>query len=169
MYIVYLRDIQTAKVRKLYAGKIVLESYLHNKNSDRRRENLRREIDLLQLAESTDSVTLIELIETDPDRTVIIQDYANGGSLFSLMETRHSKHRTVGEGEAQLIVRKLTSSLNGVYAKGIIHRDLNVNNVLLHFPCLEPSQEELQDPRVLEKLAKRRKAIIKDDLLKEQF
>ena len=50
----------------------MLESYLSNKNSERRRENLRREVELLQLAGTTSSVTLVELIEIEADRTVII-------------------------------------------------------------------------------------------------
>ena len=50
----------------------MLESYLSNKNSERRRENLRREIVLLQLAGTSSSVTLVELIEIEADRTVII-------------------------------------------------------------------------------------------------
>ena len=68
----FLKDIETLKVRNIFAGKIVLESYLSNKNSERRRENLRREIELLQLAETSSSVTLVELIEIEADRTVII-------------------------------------------------------------------------------------------------
>ena len=79
---------KTHHVKKLFAGKIVLESYILNKNTEKRRKNLEREIELLGIADSFSSVTLIELIETEPDHTVIIQDYANGGSLFNLMETR---------------------------------------------------------------------------------
>ena len=111
-----------------------MESYLHSKDSERRRENLLREIKLLQLADCLSSVTLIELIETEPDCTIMIQDYANGGSLYSIMKMRHQKNKLISEKEAQLIVRLLTSSLNSIYEQGINHRELNVKNVLLHFP-----------------------------------
>ena len=76
-----LKDINTNQVKGLYAGKIILESYILNKNTERRRLNLKREIELLSIADKRSSVTLVELI-TAPDCTVIIQDYANGGSLF---------------------------------------------------------------------------------------
>ena len=74
-------------MKKLYAAKIVLESFILQ-NTEKRRSNLMSEIELLRTVDCNSSVTLIELIETEPDRTVIIQDYANGGSLFELMETR---------------------------------------------------------------------------------
>ena len=59
------------------------------------------------MADSFSSVRLIELIETAPDRTVIIQDYANGGSLFHLMETRLANSQTLNESEAQNIIALL--------------------------------------------------------------
>ena len=93
-----------------------MESYLHLKDFERRKKNLSREIRLLQLANCHTSVTLVELIETEPNRTIMIQDYANGGSLYSIMKIRHQKNNLISEKEAQLIVRLLTSSLNAIYA-----------------------------------------------------
>ena len=75
-------------MKRIFAGKIILESYILKKNTEKRRKNLEREIDILSIADCSSSVTLVELIKTEPDRTVIIQDYANGGSLYSLLETR---------------------------------------------------------------------------------
>ena len=69
---VFLKDAKTHQVKKLLAGKIILESYILNKNTTKRRENMKREIELLSTADKHSSVTLVELIETEPDRTVII-------------------------------------------------------------------------------------------------
>ena len=88
VYTVLLRNIKTDRVKSLYAGKVVLESYLLNKNTEKRRENLRREIDMLSSADRATSVTLVEQINAADDRTVLIQDYANGGSLFSMMKLK---------------------------------------------------------------------------------
>ena len=85
------------------------------------------------------------------------------------MEMRHKINSTLGEREAQQIIRSLTSSLNGIYSKGIIHRDLNVNNVLLHFPSLEPTEHELQDDKLVERIEKRRKKLVLSDLSQEEF
>ena len=60
---------------------------------------MKSEIELLSIADSSSSVTLIELIQTEPDCTVIIQDYANGGSLFDLMETRMIESQALKEKE----------------------------------------------------------------------
>ena len=88
VYTVLLRNIKTDRVKNLYAGKVVLESYLLNNNTEKRRENLRREIDMLSTADRATSVTLVEQINAADDRTVLIQDYANGGSLFSMMNLK---------------------------------------------------------------------------------
>ena len=85
------------------------------------------------------------------------------------MELRHKRNTTLNEREAQQIIRSLTSSLNGIYSKGIIHRDLNVNNVLLHFPSLEPKEHELQDVKLVERMEMRRKKLVSSDLLQEEF
>ena len=47
-----------------------------------------------------------------------------------------------------------------MYENSIIHRDLNVNNVMLHFPDLEPSPKHLKDPRIFAKLKKKVQARI---------
>ena len=114
VYTVLLRDMRTDIVKNIYAGKVVLESYLLNKNTEKRRENLNREIEMLKLAEKASSVTLVELI-SKVDRTVLIQDYANGGSLCSLMNTRGTRGFTLSEVEIQKVVKLLTSSLNMLY------------------------------------------------------
>ena len=33
-----------------------------------------------------------------------------------------------------------------------MHRDINTNNVMLHFPDLEPTEEELQDTNLLQRM-----------------
>ena len=67
------------------------------------------------------------------------------------------------EIEVQQIIKKLAYGLSDVYDKNIIHRDLNINNVVIHIPDLEPSQEELQDPGAyLKKLGRERKTRLKD-------
>ena len=96
MHQVFLKDIETQSVKKLFAAKIVFESYILQ-HTKRRRSNLMSEIELLSTADCNSSVKLIELILTEPHCTIIIQDYANGGSLFDLMETRMNASKTLKE------------------------------------------------------------------------
>ena len=46
--------------------------------------------------------------------------------------------------------------MNAIYEKNIMHRDLNINNVMLHFSDLEPTLEEMQDPGLLDKLSEKK-------------
>ena len=52
--------------------------------------------------------------------------------------------------------------MNQIYKRNIFHRDLNVNNVMLHFPDCEPTPEELQDPNLLINLEARVKRRVVD-------
>ena len=81
VYQVMLKDNTTRSIKKLFAGKVILESYLYSKNAEKKVENLKREIEILSIVDRQHAVTLVELIEIEADRTIIIQDYANGGSL----------------------------------------------------------------------------------------
>ena len=51
-----------------------------------------------------------------------------------------------------------------LYDKRIIHRDLNVNNVMLHIPSLEPNEEDFEDLEDyrFEKLFAQREHMLKD-------
>ena len=98
--------------------------------------NLQREINILNITDPETSTSLIELIEEE-ERYVLIQDYVNGGCLNNVIACRENP---LSEIEVQKIVQKLARGLNAMYERNIMHRDLNINNVMLHFPDLEPSQ-----------------------------
>ena len=70
----------------------------------------------------------------------------------------------ISEREAQIIIQKLAKGLKLLYDRRIIHRDLNVNNVMLHLPELEPNAEDLKDLEeyLLEKLYPAREKMLKD-------
>ena len=57
--------------------------------------------------------------------------------------------------------------MNELYKKNVIHRDLNINNVLLHFSKLEPTVPDLQDPEIFDKIDKRRQSLLLSNLTKE--
>ena len=62
-----------------------------------------------------------------------------------------------------MVIKKVVSGLNSIYEKNIIHRDLNINNVVLHIPHLEPTENDLLDPiDYLKKLANERKNVLSD-------
>ena len=73
------------------------------------------------------------------------------------------------EAETQLIIKKVVCGLNSIYEKNIIHRDLNINNVVIHLPTLEPTETDLLDPMsYIKKLIVERESLL-NDLTKVDF
>ena len=69
----------------------------------------------------------------------------------------------IREPEVQKIIHKLAKGLAILHQRQIIHRDLNVNNVMLHLPELEPTEEDLQDvDKYKKKLYQGREELLKD-------
>ena len=57
---------------------------------------------------------------------------------------------------------KLARALKSIYDKKICHRDLNINNVMLHFPDIEPRKQDLQDKSLLRRIDAQRQKKIED-------
>ena len=71
-------------------------------------------------------IELADVYET-ADRIFIVMEVMNGGELFDYVVEKG----TLSETEASVIVRKITSAIAHMHAKGIIHRDLKPENLLL--------------------------------------
>ena len=59
-----------------------------------------------------------------------MQEYANGYDLAVLLKVRG----TIRQEEARLIIKQLVQGINDVWSLGIVHRDIKLANILLHFP-----------------------------------
>ena len=59
-----------------------------------------------------------------------MQEYANGGSLQTLLD----KKKIFPEREAKKILKQIVSGFRHLYANQVIHRDLKLDNLLIHFP-----------------------------------
>ena len=59
-----------------------------------------------------------------------MQEYANGFDLAVLLKMK----KKVKQEECRLIMRQLVAGIKDVWALGIIHRDMKLANILLHFP-----------------------------------
>jgi len=71
-------------------------------------------------------IQMVDVYET-ADRIFIVMEVMNGGELFDYVVEKG----TLSETEASAIVRKITSAIAHMHAKGIIHRDLKPENLLL--------------------------------------
>ena len=90
----------------------------------------------------------------------------NGGSLLSIMNARENKFKEI---EVQTITKKIIEKLHPLYEKKILIPNLNVQNVLIHFPELEPNDEEIQDTALIDVLKNKRQKLIESDLSGIQF
>ena len=60
----------------------------------------------------------------------MMQEYANGYDLAVLLKMR----KKIKQEECRLIMRQLVAGIKDVWALGIIHRNMKLANILLHFP-----------------------------------
>ena len=85
-----------------------------------------REVSILRGLEHPNIVKLHEMIETPPYIGIILE-YASGGELFDyILNQRHLKDHTARKLFAQLV-----SGVGYLHKKGIVHRDLKLENLLL--------------------------------------
>ncbi|KAJ3199455.1 hypothetical protein HDU67_002814, partial [Dinochytrium kinnereticum] len=97
-----------------------------NIESPGRRSKLMREITVLQELDHPFVVKLIEVIETD-HYIGMVMEYASGGELFEHILA----HRYLKEREACRFFAQLVAGVSYVHNKGIVHRDLKLENLLL--------------------------------------
>ena len=62
----------------------------------------------------------------------IFTEFCNGGDLGLLKKARLGKG--ISEEECRIIMRKVISGLKDLFDFDIVHRDLKLPNILLHFP-----------------------------------
>ena len=100
---------------------------------------LQNEINILK---SINHENIIKLYNSDLEDRVfkyLITEYCNGGDLGTILEHYMiEKNRPFSEEEVQYIMRQLVSGIKYLHSKSsnkleIIHRDLKLENILLHF------------------------------------
>jgi protein-serine/threonine kinase len=85
-----------------------------------------REIHILRGLEHPNIVRLHEMVETERHIGIILE-YASGGELFDYI----LNHRYLKDGAARRLFAQLISGVGYLHKKGIVHRDLKLENLLL--------------------------------------
>ena len=81
------------------------------------------------MVRSNHAVRLHQTIKTGSN-IYMMQEYANGFDLGVLLKTRGH----IRQEEARIIIKQVVHGIKDVWALGIIHRDVKLANILLHFP-----------------------------------
>lgn len=85
-----------------------------------------REISILRELSHPNIVRLHEMVETDRHIGIILE-YASGGELFDYI----LNHRYLKDNAARRLFAQLVSGVGYLHKKGIVHRDLKLENLLL--------------------------------------
>lgn len=85
-----------------------------------------REIQILRGLEHPNIVRLHEMVETERHIGIILE-YASGGELFDYI----LQHRFLKDNAARRLFAQLVSGVGYLHKKGIVHRDLKLENLLL--------------------------------------
>ena len=87
-----------------------------------------REATILSRMRHSNILNLIEVIETQ-DMLFIVMQYYHGGDLQTFMQSR--EFEPLPEETAKQFTRKLANSIKYLHERGIIHRDIKAENLLL--------------------------------------
>ncbi|BGP27595.1 CAMK/CAMKL/Kin4 protein kinase [Rhodotorula toruloides] len=97
-----------------------------NVDTVQRGEKVRREIEVLKMVRHPNIVRLYDVIETEKYIGIVLE-YASGGELFDHILA----HRYLKERDASRLFAQLISGVGYLHSKGVVHRDLKLENLLL--------------------------------------
>ncbi|ESW10563.1 hypothetical protein PHAVU_009G220200 [Phaseolus vulgaris] len=108
---------------KLFAVKILEKSRIIDLNNT---DQIKREISTLKLLKHPNVVRLYEVLASKA-KIYMVLEYVNGGELFDKIASKGK----LGEAEGRKIFQQLTDGVSFCHSKGVFHRDLKLENVLL--------------------------------------
>ena len=111
--------------KKIYACKIIEIGDISKEDLD----CIHKEVKIHGMVKSDHSVRLHQTIKTSQN-IYMMQEYANGYDLSVLLKVRQK----IKQDEARIILSQLVVGIKDVWDLGIIHRDMKLANILLHFP-----------------------------------
>ncbi len=112
----------------ILSGRIVaIKSFNKSKLKDEKsKQKIYHEINLMKNLNHNSIVRILETIETS-NYILIIMEHINGGDLLSFVK----KRTKLNEKTSKIIFKQLIISLKYIHSKGIIHRDIKLDNILI--------------------------------------
>lgn len=110
------------------SGTLVAVKIVNKQGLDAASElRIRREIRILQLAKHENLLELYDVFETC-ERLYLVTEYIEGGTLYDYLRTAGGQ---VAESIARKLAIDLAKGLQYLHERGVIHRDVKLENVLL--------------------------------------
>ena len=120
------------KARNPQTGEVSVIKYMHETIA-RRQKRIRNEATLQQIIRSPHTVQCFGYREKSHDFWLNLE-LCNGGELQQYVDRR--PNGTVSEAEAILIIKQIVAGLDAMKQLDVVHRDLKLENVLIHYPNL---------------------------------
>lgn len=95
---------------------------------------IRREIEVLKLAKFESLLELYDIFETS-ERIYIVTELVVGGTLFAWMQRQNFR---ISEETARVIMRDVSRAVQFLHTRGIVHRDIKLENILLNLDGKQP-------------------------------
>ena len=83
---------------------------------------------------------LIEHLQDDCCH-IIITELVVGLDLCKLIELRQFDERL-----CRMIFKKICDAVSVMHGGGVVHRDLHMRNIMISFPGIEPTEEQMKNP-----------------------
>ena len=111
----------TKKIDKKFASNPKAKKYLDN------------EIAILKEIKHQNIIKLYEVQETT-QFYYLVMEYCNGGGLSDCLDKYKKKFKKpFPEETVQYLMRQIVSAINYLHKRGILHRDIKLDNILLNF------------------------------------
>jgi tRNA A-37 threonylcarbamoyl transferase component Bud32 len=94
-------------------------------------EQLKEELGILMQLDHPNIVKLEEIYESE-NEIFLVQELLSGGDLFDRLDAQPMEHYS--EGQCAKLVKQMLSAVRYIHSKGIIHRDLKLENFLFDDP-----------------------------------
>lgn len=123
-------------MKEFFATKVIGRNYIDNQF----KECFFNEIKILKELSNRNICRVFDIKETK-DHYYIVMEYINGGSLSDCLANYKCKHNTsFSEEIVQHLMRQIISAFKFIHSKHIIHRNINLDNIMVNFgnkKCVE--------------------------------